>query len=349
MSSIRCPTRLDFMNAVKCDDVRELHRSRLGRPSSALRGAARASPRNAMFSMRMSRVTNDGSDSDEEGVPAYLNCTILDAMDRLEECAELKAIVYWLDDLRKRHHKRMRIIDKDLSNGVALLDAMYIIDSTLFNTQTRRANCFLPQLSGEDCYVERDLDEHGHAASRNIQMVRHVLGRYPWREECADDATIQVPNFEHIDEWDLANFVLLAAVTCERCDELVGQMLSFDEWVQQRLSDVVARGMETLGLERPAVNDEADAGGGAKLEGELAEERRKRQECEAQIEALTEALEGWRCTCQGLEEEVVATRARLDDAKAEIRRLRATGRSVLRDCEGRKRDSYNRFRGGVRR
>lgn len=301
-----------------------------------------------MFSMRMSRVTNDGSDSDEEGVPAYLNATILDAMDRLEECAELKAIVYWLDDLRKRHDKRLRIIDKDLSNGVALLDAMYIIDGSLFDTQAGRTNCFLAQLREEDAYVERDLDEHGRAASRNIQMVRHVLGRYPWREECADDATIKVPNFDEIDDWELANFVLLAAVTCERCDELVGQMLSFDEWVQQRLSDVVARGMETLGLERPAVNEEAEACG-AKLENELAEERRRRRECEAQIEALTEALEGWRSTCQGLEEEVVATRAKLDDAKAEIRRLRATGRSVLRDCEVRKRDSYNRFRSGVRR
>ncbi|KAI0561794.1 hypothetical protein FGB62_71g26 [Gracilaria domingensis] len=352
MAKIRCPTRLDFMNAVKCDDVRELHRSRMGRRHGALRAASRAIPKSPIFSMRMSKVSNDGSDSDDEGVPAYLNAAILDAMDRLEDCTELKAIVFWLDDLRARHQHHIRITDKDLSNGVALLDAIFIIDSSLFShaSPVRSSALGARRDVGVNRFVERELDEGGHAARRNMQLVRELLARYPWREECADDASIKVPNFEQIDDWSLANFVLLAAVTCEHCDELVGQMLSFDEWVQQRLSDVVARGMETLGLEAAVIPERTDQSDRvSELESLLSEERQRRLECEQQIDALTDALDGWRSTCEDLEEEVLTVNAKLDEALAEIRRLKIAGRSVLRDCDVRKRDSYNRQRRAVRR
>ncbi|CAN8070097.1 unnamed protein product, partial [Agarophyton chilense] len=85
------------------------------------------------------------------------------------------------------------------------------------------------------------------------------------------------------------------------------------------------------------------------LQSALAEERRRREESELQVGALSEALDGWRATCQRLEQEVLDVNARLADARAELRRVRLAARNGLRDCDVRKRDSNVRQRRPTRR
>lgn len=276
ISTIRCPTRVDFLNAFSGHERNGLRSRRL----------------------RTSRVTGEGGlvadeDSDEEGVPAYLNSVVLDATDRLEDCQELRAIVMWLDDVRSRNGFRLRITDKVLSNGIAFLDAMYIINKGMFE-------------EGEE-YVIRELDEEGNAANQNIEKLRRVLQEYPWQEG-EEDADLTIPNFHDIDVWGLAGYVLLAAVTCEKSEDLIGLMMEYEPLIQERLSDVVARGMETLGVSSG-----------------LADEKRRRIAAEDEVERLKGVVDGWRNTCKSLEETVETLTRRVEETRAELHRVKHGG------------------------
>ena len=273
MSTIRCPSRVDFLNAVA-----------KGHPPPPTRSHPYLRKRHVL---RTSSMTSY-DDSDEEAIPAFLNQRILDAMDRLDECYELKAIVVWLDDLRARHDIKHCLVDNDLTNGVALLDAMRII--------------YPPSIDK----IERQLDEAGEVAKRNLERVRHALTAFPWKGDHQDDSTITPPNFWRIEDWALSGFVLLAGVVCDQSEKFVNQMLEFDDWVQQRLSDVVARGMVTLGVDHP--EDEEDDDNVSDRE-KLQNERRRRRRAEQQVDSLKEELDILRDRCEQLERQLKAAKS----------------------------------------
>lgn len=284
MSTIRCPNRVDFLKAMSSS------------PQPPPRTVFR---RGAYHRLRTSRVTterppsqtpppNIPDDSDDEPAPAYLNARVLDAMDQLEECPELKAVVIWMDDLRERYGCTLRITDCDLSNGVAMLDALTIID---------------PSISPP----ESTLDKAGSAARRNMVRVRAALSVYEW-QQTAEDPVPSPPDFDKVEDAGLAGFILLAAAKSSQADQLLGDMHPFEPWVRERLSDVMAQGMRRLGCDAKAT---------------LHHERRRREEAEEEAAVLREEVASlrkeanmWRERFEGLQGEM--RQRKLQSAEREV-------------------------------
>lgn len=200
-------------------------------------------------------VDDDDDDDDDDYT---LNCvSVLDAIDKQQEFAELQAIGQWLDDVRMMNGYRVTTTDVDLSNGVALLDALYIIQPSLFEPdfdETQGVNEDPDEQTGatkdakSPTYVERQLDPAGEAAARNITRLRDALTRFPWRDMDGERAPIEPIDFSSVDTWALGGYVVLAAVNCDENDEFVRQMLAYEDRVRDELDDVVTRGLQAFGL-----------------------------------------------------------------------------------------------------
>lgn len=247
------------------------------------------------------------TDDDEPAVPAYLNERVLDAMDRMSECDELRAIVHWADDVRKEHKLTMCMTDIDLTNGVALLEVLHVVAREAFAGPGERA----------EAAVEKHLDEHGRAAADNIGNVRAALQRFPWRDG-PDGAMLNAVPFDRVDVWGLAGFVVLAAVTGATATKEVDRMLEMDEWVQDRLSDVVTSGLDALGAGKQAAPD--------RHSGWFAE-RKKREMLEHEMSKMQKEINLLVLERDQLEADLSDERAEAEQTRAELRWLRsAVGR-----------------------
>lgn len=357
MSTFRCPTRQDFLQTV---------------------GAAapsRARPRSKSFAApgerekqwlqlhqqqqeeAMPNTPADDEEEDDDEVPPHLGAALLDAMDKLEETPELKAIATWLDDVRTRHNFPLRITDVDLSNGVALLDALYVVDASIFADVEYANDADTPRP-----YVLRQLDADGENASRNQHVLRQMLTKFPWRDVDDGGRALKPVDFDRVDTWALGGFVVLAAYSCERGREFATQMVGYDNWVTSALEDVMWRGLQALGatqrptsdscgepsVESSCLSDVLSGSGGAddggddawywkgrakEAEKEAREERCKREAAERRAIDAEGKADAWQTAHAGLERAVARLTTQAADSTAEVRRLRAN-RGVLREANG---------------
>lgn len=358
MAKIRCPSRVDFINAVNgvppptpCfGSAAALARARarvaaMGAPDSPEDASANPSVRAPLVALRTSRLTDeshgterspvsadgasldgatgvdecssggsphqrdgvrrvdgDVDDDDDQGVPAYLNSLVLDAMDRIGECDELKAIVAWMDSVRSRVGYVHSITDIDLSNGVALLQTLTAVAPEAFD-----------DAPPESCIIRTYLDEAGNAARGNMQNVRDALRRFPWRDGPEGTPLEPVP-FERVDVWSLAGYAVLAAVTGEQSSAEVDRMLQMDDWVQDRLSDIVSSGLQALGA--------ASCQDGGRHSGWFAE-RKRNEFLESEIMELHQVVEQLKMERDDLLLLLADERQAGEEARAELRWLRA--------------------------
>lgn len=266
---------------------------------------------------------NTDDEDDDEGVPQFLNELVLDAMDHISECDELKAIVEWMNLVRKEYEFHCSLTDVDLTNGVAMLQVMNSIAVEAFIGED------------EEAYIiETRLDKGGIAARANMQRLREALQRFPWKDG-PDGAALQPIAFERVDIWGLAGFVLLAGLTGSKADVEVHRILDMEEWMQDRLSDVLASGLEALGAsglssssctqDDNTNNDDDDSTG-------WFGERKRREELEELVARLKKEVEELTEERDQLVIDLVAERRETEQARAELRWLRGAigrGRKVL--------------------
>lgn len=293
---------------------------------------------------------HEDADDDEEAIAPHLGSKLLDAMDRLETTPELRAITTWLDDLRTRHNFPLRISDVDLTNGIALLDALYVVDGSVFEEVEYGDGGG----GGEGIvrrYVERNLDEDGLAAERNVRVLREGLGRFNWRDKDDGGRVLEPLDFAKVDTWGLAGFVVLAAYLCERSEEFVEQMVGYEEWVVKSLEDVMWRGLQALGArDRPGRDESfgavsASEGGSSSLMSEeesywkirgleadkmLRSERKKREEVEKMLRDAESKADAWEQACKGLQRTVSKMKGEMLETRGKRRVLKEnnTGESV---------------------
>lgn len=250
-------------------------------------------------------------DEEEEGVPQYLNESVLDAMDHISECDELRAIVEWMNDVRKEHGFRRSLTDVDLTNGVAMLQVLKAVAEEAFIGEGEEA-----------CVIEMELDAAGIAARDNIDQLRAALRRFPWRDG-PDGTPLRPVSFERVDVWGLAGFVLLAGLTGGKADVEVRRILDMEEWMQDRLSDVLASGLEALGVEGVTGAEVDDVDNRDNRCGGWFAERRKREELEDQVRGLRSSMEELIEERDQLVLDLVSERRRAEQVRAELRKLRA--------------------------
>lgn len=215
LSSIRSPNRVDFFNAVK---------------SGAIKNSA------------------EEDKDDDDDIPIYPNQVVMDSMDRIGECEMLSAVVSWMDGVRARDKCERRITDKDLGNGVAMLQALKAV----------APECFIVngEVSADAVAVNTQLDEGGVARRENVHRLCEALRRFPWNDGSGEDGkflttadeegtSISPFPFEQEDVWDLCRFVVLAASTGSRASIEMCQMLEMRDLVGQ-LSDLAQCAMEDL-------------------------------------------------------------------------------------------------------
>lgn len=368
MATFRCPTRQDFLQTVGSTAAAAASKPRprsksfaapgeRDRPWSAAEHAAARPNANA------EQRKEEEEDDDDDEVPPHLGAALLDAMDMLEETPELRAIATWLDDVRTRHNFPLRITDVDLSNGIALLDALYIIDETIF------ADIEYPD--GADSprpYVLRQLDEEGSNAARNRQVLRRMLTVFPWRDVDDGNKVLKAIDFDRVDTWALGGFVVLAAYSCKRGREFATQMIGYDDWVTGALEDVMWRGLQALGASARSgagtgtvgscgetsiassttVSEAASGSAGGEegvddswywksrarqLEKESRDARRKKEAAERRAAEAEGKMEAWQMAHAGLERAVARLTTQMADASAELRRVKGK-RGVLKDANG---------------
>lgn len=319
--------------------------------------------------------------SDDEDIPTFLNSARLDAHDMLDGMEELRALFTWVNDIRAAHGCNISFLDVDLRNGIALLEALYVIAPELFERQsgnqdvaqpcpdpgmpTREASkhvgvdtrtnkstadfktgemlngwCdVIPErahkisvsnlcnysdlaqldrhapfdedvevkseapdrpmemdvimtVSSDDaddkagahdpaspppsrpqsqrmpkdsqpqfsilqvCGVERDLDEAGKVARRNVDRLREAMGRFTFhdwnnRGKCMGEAT-----FHSVDLWQLAGYVLLIAVNGPRRQEFVSHLLQYDKETRELLEAIVQNALASFGMRTTPIEDE---------------------------------------------------------------------------------------------
>lgn len=143
--TIRCPNRVDFLKAVDANLIKN--------------------------------TTDDDDDDDNDivdDVPAYLNTHVLDAMDRVSDSDELRAIVSWMDAVRSRHGYATSITDMDVNNGVAMLQTLSVVAPEAFIVDG--------SVVTDAAAVQTHLDEQGDAARENVRRVCAALRRFPWHD-----------------------------------------------------------------------------------------------------------------------------------------------------------------------
>lgn len=356
MSTFRCPTRQDFLQTVGA-----VAPSR-ARPRS--KSFAAPGEREKAWQQQqqyeedaMPNTPADDDEADDDEVPPHLGAALLDAMDKLEETPELKAIATWLDDVRTRHNFPLRITDVDLSNGVALLDALYVVDAGIFADVEYANDADTPRP-----YVLRELDADGENASKNRHVLRQMLSKFPWRDVDDGGRALKPVDFDRVDTWALGGFVVLAAYSCERGREFATQMVGYDDWVTAALEDVMWRGLQALGATPRPTDDScgepsvesscpsdalsgsvgAEDGGDDELywkgrarevEKEKREQQRKREAAERRAIDAEGKADAWQTAHAGLERAVARLTTQAADATAEVRRLRAK-RGVFREANG---------------
>lgn len=251
-------------------------------------------------------------DEEEEGVPEYLNELVLDAMDVISECDELKAIVEWMDLVRKEQGFRRALTDIDLTNGIAMLQVLSTVADEAFRGESEEARA-----------IELVLDQGGQAAKNNIVQLREALRRFPWKDG-PEGAPLQAVPFERVEIWGLAGFVLLAALTGGRCDVEERRILNMEKWMQDRLSDVLASGLEALGAGSSTCQNKDDYRGSEdERQGGWFAERKKRKELEEQVERLSALVEELTEERDQLVVDLVAERRQAEQARTELRWLKA--------------------------
>lgn len=251
-------------------------------------------------------------DEDEEGVPEYLNELVLDAMDRISECDELKAIVEWMDLVRKEQGFRRTLTDIDLTNGIAMLQVLSIVGGEAFVGESEEARA-----------IQIRLDQDGKVAKDNIQRLRAALQRFPWKDG-PEGNPLQPIAFDRVGTWALAGFVLLAALTGRRCDVEVRRILNMEEWMQDRLSDVLASGLQTLGSTSSELQTDQDVTDCDVNEaGGWFAEREMRKDLEQQVGRLSTMVEELTEERDQLVVDLIAERRQAEQARAELRWLRS--------------------------
>eukprot|EP00177_Eucheuma_denticulatum_P003983 GFKZ01007195.1.p1 GENE.GFKZ01007195.1~~GFKZ01007195.1.p1 ORF type:complete len:429 (-),score=96.80 GFKZ01007195.1:388-1674(-) len=347
MATFRCPTRQDFFQAIqktrasrraKSFAVGERDVSLLDEPQRKRRVNEH---RRVGQGLEIDLADHEDAEDDDEAIAPHLGGKLLDAMDRMEITPELRAITTWLDDLRTRHNFPLRISDVDLSNGVALLDALYVVDGSVFEEVEYGDGGGIVRR-----YVERNLDEDGMAAARNVRVLRQALGRFNWRDKDDGGRALESLDFAMVDTWGLAGFVVLAAYLCERSDEFVEQMVGYEEWVVKSLEDVMWRGLQALGARDRPGRDESVGGVSASEEGSslmseeesywkrraleaekmLRGERKKREEMEKMAQDLESKADAWEKACKGFERSI-------SKMKGEMLQSRGK-RKVLKESNG---------------
>lgn len=352
LSSFRCPSRQEFLRAFGADDG-----ARASKPRVRARSMAATAALERGVAAEEAKLQGAGEDSDE-GVAVHLGAGLLDAMDRLEETPELRAIACWLDDVRSRHNFPIHVTDADLTNGIALLDVLYVIDEKLFAEVEYPDEARAPRP-----YVMRELDESGMNAERNRQVLRRMLTIYPWRDIDDGCKVLKAVDFNRVDTWGLAGFVVLAAYLSEQGKEFASQMMGYEEWVSGALEDVLCRGLELLGgrprqamargcedasIATSTVSDATTCSLGAEddAEGALYWRKRAREwEKKLRIEEREKAslerrardaegkAEAWEVAHAEMEREVARLTGELGDLMAEARRTRGR-RGVLTEKNG---------------
>lgn len=345
MATFRCPTRQDFFHSIR--QTKSTRRAKSFAAAGERDVVLLDHPlrrRGTDAENGCSELEQQGEDKDEVGIAPYLGEKLLDAMDRTETTPELRAINTWLDDLRTRHNFPLRISDVDLSNGVALLDALYVIDASVFaEVEYGHGNIVQP-------YVQRELDKEGEVAERNVGVLREALGRFEWRDRDDGGRRLKSIDFTRVDTWGLAGFVVLAAYVCDRADGFVRQMLAYEDWVVGSLEDVMWRGLQALGArDRPP--REQSLGSGISEEGssvlseeevywkrrtaeaekELRMERRRREDLERIVADLEDKAEAWKNAHRGLQRTVERLKGEMAERKGRIKVLTENNVS---DAEG---------------
>lgn len=219
MSKFRCPSRLDFLAQVQALPAPT------PRAKSFALGQAPPSLVDSTLVIAEKNI-HDDDDDEEEGVPEQMTSSFLDAMDRVEACAELKALVMWLDQVRKRHNVLMKMTDVDLQNGVALLDVLYLVD----------AKWFVELEYGQGGRVGKYVERNGNG-EKNLQVLRNVLANVEWRD--SDDGGRKLGKRQFADKtaWEMGPYVLFAAYMGDRKDDMFGDLNVFDDQVVKSLEE----------------------------------------------------------------------------------------------------------------
>ena len=168
----------------------------------------------------------------EQFVPGKEGISIFRAHEMLVEYPEAQGIVRWLDGLRKNAGKKLSNVDIDLTNGIALVDAMSIISKESLNGKQ----------------VKRDFVRPSSVADYNITLLREALTNFVWHDELRGE-NVQTPvDFSELSPWSLAGFVLAAAVNCPNKDEFIQDLMQFDVQSQELLDSTVQRAYKALGI-----------------------------------------------------------------------------------------------------
>lgn len=270
-----------------------------------------------VWSIGNDNIVNSGEgggedDEDEECVPEYLNELVLDAMDRIGECDELKAIVEWMDLVRKEQGFRRTLTDIDLTNGIAMLQVLSIVGDEAFMGESDEARA-----------IQIRLDQDGKVAKNNIRRLRAALQRFPWKDG-PEGNPLQPVAFDRVGTWGLAGFVLLAALTGKRCDVEVRRILNMEEWMQDRLSDVLASGLQTLGSASSGLQTDQDVRDcDGNVAGGWLAEREMRKDLEQQVGRLSTLVEELTEERDQLVVDLITERRQAEQARAELRWLRS--------------------------
>lgn len=149
---------------------------------------------------------------------------------------ELFAVWSWMEAVREGRGCQRRLQDVDVRNGVALCDVLGAVAGGV--------------------EAEREVDEGGRVARRNLRKVRDGLGQYPWVDPGSSKPMTQ-ESFQAVDACSLGGFILLAAVTGQNGDEFMDYVEELDAEVQGLLDDVLKRAMCELGM---TMRDDSDRG-----------------------------------------------------------------------------------------
>lgn len=313
-----------------------------------------------------STTTSDDTLIGEQFIPGAEGVNIFRAHEILVEYPEVQGIVRWLDGLRENGGMSISAIDVDLTNGIALVDAMSLISPKL--------------LDGKK--VLKDYVRPSSVAEHNIALLRGTLACFPWRDEVRDVSVSPDVDFVDLSPWSLAGYVLAAAVNCPDRERFIEDLMQFDMQTQDLLDSTVQRAYKALGIcygqdDRVSLGDsqneevevvtmgeegheredkdleglrdtfnalstsDASRNSGKtnfeeevhRLREELKNEKAEKEVLKAQVCDLEEEVGGWKEHAQSLEKLATDMAAKSQKAKDEMKKVKGSNSSLRKKLE----------------
>jgi hypothetical protein len=220
-------------------------------------------------------------DDDGGFAPPHLGEAVLAAHDAFAACPELGALRVWLDDMRNARGIALAPEHVDLTNGIALLDALRLVAPEVLTCACSMPTNAALSIASDSSWcgicdlAERELDRSGDAGRRNIVRVCAALSRVEWREVGASGndtiGKVTSMDFSAVDPWALGGFVLLAAVTCDDASEFVRDIQDLAEDTRRHIEALLESAVEAL-------RGAADADEAKKAKKKSKKEARRQQE-----------------------------------------------------------------------